>query len=93
MDNTILLLGFVSAINFFSLGASANDIDLSSAVKSYTFKDGEPYGLSQVYQIDAPDTGFPPYYIFQKLGKENAYPFFLIAKDYLVKMSHTVGVT
>ncbi|SMG55492.1 hypothetical protein [Cedecea sp. NFIX57] len=75
MNNTILLLGFVSAINFFSLGASANDVDVSSAVKSYTFKDGEPYGLSQVYQIDAPDTGFPPYYIFQKLGKGNAYPF------------------
>lgn len=75
MNNTILLLGFVSALNFLSLGVSANDGDVSSAVKSYTYKDGEPYVLSQVYQIDAPDTGFPTYYIFQKLGKGNAYPF------------------
>lgn len=75
MNNKTLLLGFVSVLNFFSLGAYANDLNVSSAVKSYTYKDGEPYGLSKVYQIDAPDTGFPPYYIFQKLGKWNAYPF------------------
>ena len=66
----------------FSLGASANDVDVSSAVKSYTYKDGEPYGLSKVYQIDAPDNGFPPYYIFQKLGKGTHIHLFLIAKDY-----------
>lgn len=59
------------------MGASANDVDVSSAVKSYTYKDGEPYGLSQIYQIDVPDTGFPPYYIFQNFGGEDG-----VNKDY-----------
>ncbi|EPC4019084.1 MULTISPECIES: hypothetical protein [Enterobacter] len=75
MNNKILTKSFVCAMIFFSMRVLADDIDVSSAVKNYTFKDGEPYGLSQVYQINAPDTGFPPYYVFQSLGKENAYPF------------------
>lgn len=75
MKNTLLLLSLVSVINFYSSGALANAVDVSSAVKNYTFKEGEPYGLSQVYQVNAPDAGFPPYYVFLKLGVENAYPF------------------
>lgn len=53
----------------------ANTADVSSAVKSYILKEGEPYGLSQVHQVNPPDSGFPPYYVFLKLGVENAYPF------------------
>lgn len=75
MKNTLLLLSLVSVINFYSSGAIANAVDVSSAVKNYSFKEGEPYGLSQVYQVNAPDAGFPPYYVFLKLGVENAYPF------------------
>ncbi|MFG6078982.1 hypothetical protein [Erwinia sp. OPT-41] len=71
----ILLLGFAIDIFLISFCVMASNQNVSSAVKSYTYKDGEPYGLSQVYQIDAPDTGFPPYYVFQKLGKGNAHPF------------------
>lgn len=72
---TIFLLSFAIDIFLIAFCVMASNQDVSSAVKSYTNKDGEPYGLSQVYQIDAPGTGFPPYYIFQKLGKGNAYPF------------------
>lgn len=75
MKNIFLLLGLVSFVNFYSSGAFANATDVSTAVKNYTFKDGEPYGLSQVYQINAPDAGFQPYYVFLKLGVYNAYPF------------------
>ncbi|WP_237932103.1 hypothetical protein [Buttiauxella sp. S19-1] len=75
MKNKNLLLNLVSVIVFYSSGAIANSVDVSSAVKNYTFKEGEPYGLSQVYQVNAPDVGFPPYYVFLKLGIENAYPF------------------
>ena len=75
MNNTIILLGFASIIKLYSLDVFMNDMDLSSTVKSYTYKDGKPYGLSQIYQVDAPDTGFLPYYIFWDLGKGNAYPF------------------
>ena len=71
----VSLLGFIIAINFFSSDAFADNMGISDAVKSYTCKDGEPYGLSKVYQINTPDSGFPPYYIFLKLGVENAYPF------------------
>lgn len=75
MKNTFLFLGLVNFINFYSSGVLANTADVSSAVKNYTFKEGEPYGLSQVYQVNAPGSGFPPYYVFLKLGVENAYPF------------------
>lgn len=75
MKNTFLFLSLVSVINFYSSGVLANTVDVSSAIKSYTFKEGEPYGLSQVYQVNAPDSGFLPYYVFLKLGVENAYPF------------------
>lgn len=75
MKNTFLFLSLVSVINFYSSGVLANTADVSSAVKNYSFKEGEPYGLSQVYQVNAPDSGFPPYYVFLKLGVENAYPF------------------
>lgn len=75
MKNTFLFLSLVSVINFYSSGLLANTADVSSAVKSYTFNEGEPYGLSQVYQVSAPDSGFPPFYVFLKLGVENAYPF------------------
>ncbi|MDN2485280.1 hypothetical protein [Kosakonia sacchari] len=50
-------------------------MDVLSAVKNYTFKEGEPCGLIRVYQINTPDSGFSPYYVFLKLGIENAYPF------------------
>lgn len=73
--NTFLFLSLVSVINFYPLNVQANTADVSSAVKSYTFKEGEPYGLSQVYQVNVPESGFPPYYVFLKLGVENAYPF------------------
>lgn len=43
--------------------------------KDYTFKEGEPYSLSQLYKVNATNVGFPPYYIFMQLGVEYAYPF------------------
>ncbi|HHU4045586.1 TPA: hypothetical protein ACUB6H_001150 [Enterobacter cloacae] len=58
MKNAIILLSLAGVIIFCSLGVLAN---VSVAVKNYTFKEGEPYGLSQVYKVNAPDVGFPPY--------------------------------
>ncbi|WP_261641169.1 hypothetical protein [Erwinia mallotivora] len=75
MKKVISLLGFIITINFFSSDAFANNMGISDAVKSYTYKDGEPYGLSKVYQINTPDAGFHTYYVFFKLGVDNAYPF------------------
>ena len=75
MRNRILPLGLVGIVSLHSGITLANDGGVSSAVKNYTYKDGEPYGLSQVYSVDAPDNGFLPYYIFVKLGVNNAYPF------------------
>jgi hypothetical protein len=75
MKNTILLLSLLSVINFYSSGTLASSMDVLSAVKNYTFKEGEPYGLPRVYQTNTPDSGFSPYYVFLKLGIENAYPF------------------
>lgn len=60
MKNRNLLLGLVDVINSYSLIAFANDEDISSPVKNYTYKYGVPDGLSQVYSVDAPDAGFPP---------------------------------
>lgn len=75
MKNAIILLSLAGVVNFYSPSVLANAADVSAAVKNYTFKEGEPYGLSQVYKVNAPDVGFPPYYIFMKLGVEYAYPF------------------
>ena len=75
MNIKFLVLGVFSSISFYSSVSFANSSDLSSAVKNYTYKDGEPYGLSQVYKVNSPDEGLPPYYIFMKLGIENAIPF------------------
>lgn len=71
----IFFSGFAIDIFLISFFVMASNQDVSSAVISFTYKDGEPYGLSQVYQVNAPDTGFVPYYIFLKLGNGNAYPF------------------
>lgn len=75
MKKNISMLSLISTISFFSFGVYASGVDISSAVKSYTYKEGKPYGLSQVYQVNAPDDGFPPYYVFLNLVKSNAYPF------------------
>lgn len=63
-NSIVSLLGFIVAINFFSSDAFLNNMGILDAVKSYTYKDGEPYGLSKVYQINIPDAGFQPYYVF-----------------------------
>lgn len=63
-NSIVSLLGFTITINFFSSDAFANNMGISDAVKSYTYKDGEPYGLSKVYWINTPDAGFQPYYFF-----------------------------
>lgn len=75
MKDKFLFLSLISVINFYSSVVLANTEDVSSAVRIYTLKKGEPYGLSQVYQVNASGSGFPPYYVFLKLGVENAYPF------------------
>ncbi|HCD3006633.1 TPA: hypothetical protein NBM23_005043, partial [Enterobacter cloacae] len=48
MKNAIILLSLAGVVNFYSPGVLANAADVSAAVKNYTFKEGEAYGLSQV---------------------------------------------
>lgn len=45
------------------------------SVRNYVFKDGQPYPLSKIYDINSPDNGFLSYYIYFKNKYNNVYPF------------------